>query len=909
MAVLCSALMVPSFYGCGNDGKDDVGGDACSDTEPCRDDRYRCVKGVCLMPVPENGDCSKDHVYCVAGECLGGVCRVEDIELISCEKKADCDAGYDCHEGKCRKPAGVGGSCSTADKYCAEGVCDEGICRADAKDGIPGGACTAQTRCPQGYACKDEKCQKGVDAGSPCGYDGLYCLEGTCVDGRCELGHPMDRYCANNPDDLRCKDTDGDTISDFYDRCDVDTDGDTVPDCMDLDSDGDTIPDAIEAGVRSHWTDAPADSDGDGVYDFLDLDSDSNGIPDAREGRRTLIDPETGVEIIVFIDTDGDTILDHVDPDNDGDGISDINEIFGLRAPGVPAGYFSGDCDGDGEYDLMGTPENPIDCDGDTVPDYMDLDSDGDGVLDVHEAMWIYGKFFARYSQDADGDTIPDSIEGVLDAFGKLRDTDGDGIPDLVDLDSDNDGLSDAYEMLIGTDPYNADTDGDGYSDLVEVGAGTDPLDPNDNPGTRGNFVFIVPYQEETTPKKETLSFATSIQTLDLYFSMDTTTSMREEKDALSSPTTGVKAIIDGLMCRDLGRHCIENIECADLSHAICSEKGRCITDPGFGEGCFADMWTGFGAWNDINTFRNVQSLQPDPQRVVNIIGTAQCSGTACTGDRWYGPGSAEAPTQAPACAVAGRAECTNTNTNCSTDTTKVGCAGFRKEAIKVYLQITDADDQCLTPAATCRRYCENDFKHTGDILYNNQVRFVGLWGTGDDAPNNTNTCGMTGAANSTRSIATGLGIASRTVKADGTPFIYEALDAAVSVKTREGVLELAKSMPLGITSDVEDIDKDASKLVEALVVNISGETVRERICTDVTARGIVTGQFEGISSILPGTSVCYDVIPVNKQSIFPATSEPQVLKARVKVMGDGSVLNSGIAYFVVPPYIPKQVN
>ncbi|QDE70500.1 cell envelope biogenesis protein OmpA [Myxococcus xanthus] len=47
-----------------------------------------------------------------------------------------------------------------------------------------------------------------------------------------------------------------------------------------------------------------------------------------------------------------------------------------------------------------------------------------------------------------------------------------------VAVDTDGDGLTDAEEVVLGTDPENPDTDGDGLPDGIEVNvAGTDPLD------------------------------------------------------------------------------------------------------------------------------------------------------------------------------------------------------------------------------------------------------------------------------------------------------------------------------------------------------------------------------------------------------------------------------------------------
>lgn len=46
-------------------------------------------------------------------------------------------------------------------------------------------------------------------------------------------------------------------------------------------------------------------------------------------------------------------------------------------------------------------------------------------------------------------------------------------------VDSDGDGLSDAEETTLGTDPTDPDSDDDGLSDGDEVELGTDPLDPD----------------------------------------------------------------------------------------------------------------------------------------------------------------------------------------------------------------------------------------------------------------------------------------------------------------------------------------------------------------------------------------------------------------------------------------------
>ena len=57
-----------------------------------------------------------------------------------------------------------------------------------------------------------------------------------------------------------------------------------------------------------------------------------------------------------------------------------------------------------------------------------------------------------------------------------VADNDGDGIVDPLDLDDDNDGLSDVDEAIYGSNPFLADTDGDGLTDGEEVALGRNPI-------------------------------------------------------------------------------------------------------------------------------------------------------------------------------------------------------------------------------------------------------------------------------------------------------------------------------------------------------------------------------------------------------------------------------------------------
>ncbi|HUR61669.1 MAG TPA: hypothetical protein VM286_04825 [Candidatus Thermoplasmatota archaeon] len=113
--------------------------------------------------------------------------------------------------------------------------------------------------------------------------------------------------------------------------------------------------------------------------------------------------------------------------------------------------------------------------------DVLGGDTDHDGLTDLNEYKWLSNPIVA--DSDADGwqdgpeasywskmarsEANPPPVAGYAVAGpGSQLDTDGDHVPNIMDADSDNDGLLDGAESNIyHTDPAVADTDQDGILD------------------------------------------------------------------------------------------------------------------------------------------------------------------------------------------------------------------------------------------------------------------------------------------------------------------------------------------------------------------------------------------------------------------------------------------------------------
>lgn len=199
--------------------------------------------------------------------------------------------------------------------------------------------------------------------------------------------------------------------------------------------------------------------------------------------------------------------------DADGDGISDVIEGYDPDTPansddndddGIP-NYLDIDSDDDGLTDVTETGANPIspdDTDNDGLPNYLDIDSDADGLPDNIEAQDSAG-FVSPSGTDSDGDGLDDiydqdtsSGDPATSAGLTPFNFDGTDQPDYLDDDSDNDGAPDDIEghdqnengELDGGEatPTGSDTDGDGLDDGFEGEFGTSYTPPGANNVTNG---------------------------------------------------------------------------------------------------------------------------------------------------------------------------------------------------------------------------------------------------------------------------------------------------------------------------------------------------------------------------------------------------------------------------------------
>ena len=272
------------------------------------------------------------------------------------------------------------------------------------------------------------------------------------------------------------------------------------------DTDGDAIDDQREVEVLG-TNPAEIDTDNDGLSDQeevslgtspLLVDTDNDGIPD-------------GFEVLVLqtspLDRDSnDNGVDDGAEDADLDGLSNADEINIVLTNPIVA-----DSDGwlqhvNGQLIFVDDVSDPLDAlnilemrlDGAVIHDELLVkilgarDFDNGNLIDENSQVLVAANAFiieadnglSDAEEDPDRDGLTNAQEIALGTNPYNYDSDGDGLIDSLEVDGgqanspdfDEDGLSDGQEVALGTDPANPDTDGDGLEDGREVDLGTDPL-------------------------------------------------------------------------------------------------------------------------------------------------------------------------------------------------------------------------------------------------------------------------------------------------------------------------------------------------------------------------------------------------------------------------------------------------
>jgi outer membrane protein OmpA-like peptidoglycan-associated protein len=282
-------------------------------------------------------------------------------------------------------------------------------------------------------------------------------------------GNDRDGDCISNADEIEQwntnpdnPDTDGDGIRD-----NVELNGANPTDPLDADTDDDGLLDGSEDADKDGTVDG-------GETDPKNPDSDGDLLQDGLESG--LGTPQISPEPFHEGDTDMDKFTPDQDPatrtnplvvDTDGGSVSDGEEDTnkngkvdaGERNPvNVPGDDLGVDLDSDDDG-ILNDAEGPGDTDGDRLPDVLDPDSDNDGVRDGTEAGVTVP---SQWTDPAAGNFLADA-DPTTKTDPKNPDSDGDGLKDGVE-DANTDGRAQATE----TAPTNPDTDGDTLGDGVE---------------------------------------------------------------------------------------------------------------------------------------------------------------------------------------------------------------------------------------------------------------------------------------------------------------------------------------------------------------------------------------------------------------------------------------------------------
>ncbi|MGE0790389.1 MAG: VWA domain-containing protein [Sandaracinaceae bacterium] len=601
------------------------------------------------------------------------------------------------------------------------------------------------------------------------------------------------------------------------------------------------------------------------------------------------------------VDTDGDATPDYLDLDSDDDGIDDATEAH-----------------------TSGPDYEPVDSDSDGVYDFRDLDSDANRIPDADETTGdLDGDGEDDYRDlDDDGDHISDAME--IDDPADPSDFDGDGMPDYRDVDSDGDVIGDQFESVIDTDGdmvldrFDDDSDDDGWTDAEEAGVADPHLAPVDTDGD-GIYDFRDPDSD------------------------DDGLSDRRERELGTSRTNadtdgdGVSDLVEIAACRDAS--CVD-----DPTDPMSSPLARgdfVFVEP------YMDVPTPPRDTLDFATdlrVADVYLLIDTTGSMGDAIMSLQAGlATPTTGlidrvraeipDVWFGVGEirdyddpyvyrnvqditatiGDAQAAVNSLVAAGGGDGPEGDVPALFATaTGMGLSGFG---------VADRTD---CPAGTFGWPC---FRNGAVPI----VVVITDWAFHNDRAGNDPYPGYTdyptmlaaltaanvrvigvgrtvdgdlGALADLRAVANDTGA----VDATGAPLASPWSGGPISDAVVNNIRILANQTPIDISVQYVDDPTDAVDTQAAFVDHVEANTMGNLVRGCEPRMGVDTngdGRPDTFRDVTPGTPVCFDIVVKRNDTVMP-TLMPQLFRASLRVLGDGfTELDLRDVFFLVPPRIP----
>lgn len=352
-----------------------------------------------------------------------------------------------------------------------------------------------------------------------------------------------------------------------------------------------------------------------------------------------------------------------------------------------------------------------------------------------------------------------------------------------------------------------------------------------------------MPFRVDAEPESVVLSFRLAPRRVDAYFLLDRTASMADEVSRLRSE---LRDLMDGLTCADSGIPCTGDHGCS--VGEICGTGGRCIEDP-LVNGCVESLHTGVGSFFGLSdSYRHALPPQADPAATADAIPAAD----SADGE--------EAVFQSASC-VADPTACFGAL--CEPPSVSiVGCAGFRDDAIRVAVVITDACDG-VEPCGD----------GTSASAAGGRLSLAGIDAVAIDA-----STGCGGETDLRR-----LGVAANTLDRRGRPIVRcgdgEEVGNAVTDALR-AVLENESAPFVDVeVTDLPDDDGDGVQFIQ-------------RITAYDSVPGCVAGRQRG----------CFVLDVRINTRVRELRDAPQVYRVAVTAFADGSPVDTQPVVFIVPP-------